>query len=320
MPGEQLRHLRVDRLAVLAEELRRVALGEAGAHGLRGPGALVPVADVDLDLAAPQAGRDLHLRQRHPLVLHLAQALRDLGLGDAEHPQRVGAQRGRALEHRRHLRRLQRRRPHRLQLARRAGQDDDDPLAVGHDEPGGRPDRVQRRRPLGDHRLLAVGRDHGLLVEFEAPARTRAGPRRSSPRPPRRGSSSRPQKRPTTSAVRSSAVGPSPPEVTIRSIPSAGEEAQRRLEVVGTVGDDEDVGDLDPELGQPFGDPGTVAIDDPAGDHLGAGDDDPRATRTPGRGACLSMILRHCEQRAALVRQVGLSASDGVRWPPGSIE
>ena len=40
----------------------------------------------------------------------------------------------------------------------------------------------------------------------------------------------------------------------------AGQEAQRRLEVVGPVGDDEDVGDLDPELGQPFGDPGTVGV------------------------------------------------------------
>ena len=49
-------------------------------------------------------------------------------------------------------------------------------------------------------------------------------------------------------------------------MPSAGEEAQRRLEVVGPVGDDEDVGDLDPQLGQPFGDPGPVAVGDPPGD------------------------------------------------------
>ncbi len=40
--------------------------------------------------------------------------------------------------------------------------------------------------------------------------------------------------------------------------PLAGHEAQRRLEVGGTVGDDEDVGDLDPELLEPLRHPGAV--------------------------------------------------------------
>ena len=39
-----------------------------------------------------------------------------------------------------------------------------------------------------------------------------------------------------------------------------GHEAQARLEVVGPVADDEDVGDLDPELGEPLRDPRAVAV------------------------------------------------------------
>jgi hypothetical protein len=67
----------------------RVALGEAGAHRIGHRHRTVAVADVDLDLAAPQAGCDLDLGQDDSLGLDLPQALGDLRLGNAEHPQRV---------------------------------------------------------------------------------------------------------------------------------------------------------------------------------------------------------------------------------------
>ncbi len=52
----------------------------------------------------------------------------------------------------------------------------------------------------------------------------------------------------------SSAVGPRPPLVTIRSTPSVGEEAQLRLDVLGPVAADRDVRQLDAELQQAVGD------------------------------------------------------------------
>ena len=81
--------------------------------------------------------------------------------------------------------------------------------------------------------------------------------------------------------MRSSAVGPEAAGGDDQVHPLGGQEAQRRLEVVGAVGDDEDVGDLDPELGQPFGDPGAVGVGDAAGEDLGPGDDDAGANHAP---------------------------------------
>ena len=84
--------------------------------------------------------------------------------------------------------------------------------------------------------------------------------------------------------------------------PLGGHEAQRRLEVVGAVGDDEDVGDLDAELGQPFGDPGPVAVGDPAGEDLGAGDDDAGADgrlRLVGKGRAWSCSVLMCSSGAS---------------------
>ena len=103
---------------------------------------------------------------------------------------------------------------------------------------------------------------------------------------PSSSSSSTPAKRATISAVRSSAVGPSPPLVTISRAPLVRHEAQAGLEVVGAVADDEDVRDLDAELGEALRDPGTVAVADPGRDHLGAGHEDPRA-HARGRGGPL---------------------------------
>ena len=86
--------------------------------------------------------------------------------------------------------------------------------------------------------------------------------------------SGRPAKPATTSIVRSSAVGPRPPLVTIRSTPCVGHEAQLGLHVLGAVAADRDVGELDAQLEQPVRQPRAVAVAHPAGQHLGAGDDD----------------------------------------------
>ena len=56
---------------------------------------------------------------------------------------------------------------------------------------------------------------------------------------------SRPAKPATTSAVRSSAVGPSPPLVIDQVHALAREEVERRPQVLRPVADDHDVGELD---------------------------------------------------------------------------
>ncbi len=61
-------------------------------------------------------------------------------------------------------------------------------------------------------------------------------------------------------------------------------ERERRTHVLGAVADDRGVRELDPQLVQAFGQPRPVAVADPARQHLGARDHDPRA-RSRGRGA-----------------------------------
>ncbi len=68
-----------------------------------------------------------------------------------------------------------------------------------------------------------------------------------------------------------------------------GEEPQLRLDVVGSVAADRDVGQFDAELEQPVGDPRAVAVLDPPRQHLGSRDNDAGAcahvqtTSTAGR-------------------------------------
>ena len=81
-------------------------------------------------------------------------------------------------------------------------------------------------------------------------------------------------------AVRSSSVGPSPPLVTTRSIPCAGEEVERGAQVLGPVADDDRVGVVDAEVAQALGQPRPVAVEHAAGEHLGARDDDARRGRS----------------------------------------
>ena len=127
------------------------------------------VADVDHELGLAQAGRDLE-RREVDVVLDLAQRLGELGLGDPEQPQRRRPVRLGALEHGLRAGGLERLRPHRVQLARRAraARSPSGPSA-------GRPARARCRpgrssSPLGDHRLLAVRDPQRLGVEAQ-PAR-----------------------------------------------------------------------------------------------------------------------------------------------------
>ena len=252
-----------------------MALPEALAHRVGDRLRLVAVADVDLDLAAAQAGGDLDRPDVDPVPLDLAQALGDLRLRHAEHPQRVAAQWRRPRQHRPHRLGFQRHRPHRPQLARRAGQDDHDPLAGRDHQPRRGADGIERDRPLRHHRLLAVGLHHRLLVEVEAAAAGEAAQDLGDLR--------------LHSLVEHQLAAGEAGDHLAREVvggraeaaggddqvhPLGGHEAQRRLEVVGAVGDDEDVGDLHPALGQLFGDPGAVGVGDAPGQNLGSRDDD----------------------------------------------
>ena len=162
-------------------------------------------------------------------------------------------------------------------------------------------------RALGDHRLLAVGLPHRLLVEVEAPGEAAqdlgdlllhllvedqlaAGEAGDD--------------------LGGQVVGgrAEPARGDDQVHPLAGQEAQRRLEVLGAVADDEDVGDLDPELGQPFGDPGPVAVGDPPGQHLGAGDDDPGADRRPS--LMRRSAFRASVERASARRRGSIAVAD----------
>ena len=227
-----------------------------------------------------------------PVALDLAQALGDLRLRHPEHPQRVAAQRRRPRQDLPHRLGRQRHRPHRLQLPRRAGQDDHDPLPGRHHQPRRGADRIERDRALRAP-SPACGWPPSPPPRRRR-SRTAAKPRRISAifsSICSSSSSSRPAKRATTSAVRSSAVGPEAAGGDDQVHALGGEEAQRRLEVVGAVGDDEDVGDLHPVLGQPFGDPGAVGVGDAPGQDLGSRDDDAganHALKLPDRAFALS--------------------------------
>ncbi len=299
-----------------------MALGEAGPHGLGGARRLVAVADVDLDLAAAQAGGDLDLGQGDPALLHLAQALGDLGLGDAEHAQRVAVQRRGALEQLPDRLGRQRGRPHRLQLARRAGQDDDHAPVRRDDQAGRGADRVERDRALRHHRLLAVGLPHRLGVEVEA-----AGEAAQDRRDLLLDLLVEDQlaTREAGDDLGGEVVGGRAEAARgdDQVHPLGGHEAQRRLEVVGPVADDEDVGDVDAELGQAFGDPGPVAIGDPPGQDLGAGDDYPAAA-APGAEAnpvhIRSSGIRGQRRRRSSSCAGGPFALSWVRAPAESIE
>jgi hypothetical protein len=235
----------------------------------------------DLELAAPQARRDLQAVQAGPGGLGRAQRLGDLGLRDAVQPQRSLLVRRRRRDRRPQRLRCDRRRPHLLQLPRRPRQHDDRraPVRSGrrHDQPRCRAHRLEDRRARGHDRLLAVRRADRVRVE-PRPAAHVALEDRADP--------------PLERVVEDHLAALEAPDdlggqvVGRRAEPAArddhvdptrGEEHERALHVLRPVADDERVGVVDAELAQAVGEERPVAVRDPAGQHLGAGDDDPRA-------------------------------------------
>ena len=202
----------------------------------------------------------------------------DFAISDSGNPnsRRVAsAVRRRALEHRPHLGRLERVRPHRVQLAGRAGQDDHRRPVGGDDEPRCGPGGIDRRRPLWHHRLLAVCLPQRVGIEAQT-----AGERTQHSRDLllhplvedhlATGEAADDLGREVVRGGPETAAG----DDEIHSL--VGEEAKRRFEVVGPVPDHDDLGDVDTELREPLRQPRAVAVADPPGQHLGPGDDDAR--------------------------------------------
>ena len=202
----------------------------------------------DLELAAAQAGRDLERRSRRRRRRARAACA---AISDSGSPNRrrircssVPARASSVAQRRGVERRL----PHRLQLARRPGQHDDQraarPSATHAGPARSRPARARSRR-RGTSACLR------LPARIASSSRLRQRPRSRSRIAQMRSSSAsssasgRPPNSATTSAVRSSAVGPSPPLVTIRSTPWPARKSQRRAQVLGPVADDHDVRELD---------------------------------------------------------------------------
>lgn len=160
-----------------------------------------------------------------------------------------------------------------MEFARRARQDQHRGR-TGDDDAGRGADRFQDRRARGHHGLFAIGRPQRVEVDVAAtggePAQDLGDPllqfgvehEVAPAEPGDRGDGQivggRPQ--PTAGDDEVDALG--------------GEEPQLRLDVGGPVTADGDVGEFDPEFQQPVGHPWAVEVLNPAGQHLGAGDDD----------------------------------------------
>ena len=96
----------------------------------------------------------------------------------------------------------------------------------------------------------------------------------------------------TSSTVRSSCVGPSPPETATRSAPATAS-AQRRSELAGVVADDLDPRGLDAEGEQRAREEGAVQVGAVAAHELAARDDDHRA-RASAQEPVRTGRLRRC--------------------------
>ena len=155
--------------------------------------------------------------------------------------------------------------------------------SVGTTSPGAVPAGSSGVAPSGNHRLLPVRLAQGLRVETE-PAREAGQDLRDSllhllvenELPP--------------GEVRHRLGG----EVVGRGAEPAagddqahaqiGQEPERGLQVGLAVAHADDVGDLHSELPQPLGDPGAVAVGDPAREHLRARDDHAASNRAVAYG------------------------------------
>ena len=171
---------------------------------------------------------------------------------------------------------------HRLQLARRAGQQHHDaarvPAAcVDEQARRGAVGIVQHDRPL---RHLGLPPVHVRHRQVRA-ARSAPG---SSPRSPRRSSIGSPSTSATTSRVRSSSVGPSPPVRTMTSERSSAwrNRPARSLAIVADDGLDAQV---DAERRQPVGEEERIGIGARGSEQLGADGDDFSGARSMRHGS-----------------------------------
>ncbi len=152
------------------------------------------------------------------------------------------------------------------------------PSGGGTTRPGAVPTGSRTVAPRGTSACLR------LPARIAASSRLRQRPRRRSriarirPSSASSSTSGRPANSATTSAVRSSAVGPRPPLVTIRSTPWPARKSSAARRSAGAVGDDHRVRELQAALAQALGQPGAVAVGDDPREHLGPGDHDAGAS------------------------------------------
>ena len=217
------------------------------------------------------------------MALDPAQRLGDLRLGNADQSQGVAAIRRRPREHRADGLRVERRRPHRLQLAWRARQNYHRGPVGGDHQAGRGPGRVDRGRAIRHHGLLSVGLAKRLGVEAQPPGELGQDARDLLLHP----------------LIQHQLAAREPSDdlrrqiVRRRAEPAAGhdqvgvlggQEAQRRLEVAKAVSHADDVGDVHAQLAESLRDPRTVSVRHPASQDLGAGDHDPGPDGVPAHG------------------------------------
>ena len=118
-----------------------------------------------------------------------------------------------------------------------------------HDEARRRPDGLQEIAPYGITACLRLESSTAAGVEVR-PARERARDLRDPRLDGSSSTSARPWKRPRTSAVRSSAVGPRPPLVTTSARTLGPQEHAARRDLLGPVADDDDRRVSAAQLGQ----------------------------------------------------------------------
>ena len=162
--------------------------------------------------------------------------------------------------------------------------------------------------PTGSSTVAPSGTIACLRFAASIAAGSRSGQRESSGSTIRRTRSAsalssedgRPWKSPTTGAVRVVGGRAEAAGGEDQVHPLVTEEPERADQVVDPVADDRDVRDVDAELPEPLGQPRSVAVDDPPGQHLGAGDDDAGACAHPPQVGSVSPFSR--------VRPVGVNA------------
>ena len=298
-PASRCSDLVVDARAVLREDLAPVPLAqERRASASYAPAAARLEARDHLDLAAPQAGGDLELVEAlDPRPRRRAASSASPDSGQPEHP-----------HHRLLVRRSARRSPrctgslatavapHRLQLARRPGQHHHRRRARARPRPAPCPTGSITYAPSGISACLRFAARTASKSQWLKRAMSGFEDRGDlCPRARRRARARGPLKRATISTVMSSAVGPEPAarddQVDALGRPGSGAAprcpAGRSPQIVMCASST-------PSSSRRSDEPGPVAVADPAGQHLGAGHDDARAS-----AHAYELATRRAARRAA---------------------